>query len=99
MLSRSPHAHVVFSALYKLAASLPISRFAPAHPRYCPDSAVMVLVALLFHAALAFAAPIKRATAFFNPADGGGSMLDVAGTGVGEPLNVRISGSHASDLI
>ena len=31
----------------------------------------------------------KRAAAFFNPADGGGSMFIDAGNGLGEPLNVR----------
>ncbi|OCH93117.1 hypothetical protein OBBRIDRAFT_885759 [Obba rivulosa] len=30
--------------------------------------------------------------AFFNPADNGGSMFDNAGNGLGEPLNVIISG-------
>ena len=49
----------------------------------------MVLIALLVHATIVLATPVKRATAFFNPADGGGSMLDVAGVGVGEPMNVR----------
>ena len=31
----------------------------------------------------------RRATAFFNPTDGGGSMFADAGNGLGEPLNVR----------
>ncbi|VDC05252.1 unnamed protein product [Peniophora sp. CBMAI 1063] len=51
-----------------------------------------MLFAVLVHATLALATPVKRATAFFNPADGGGSMLDVAGVGVGEPMNVIVSG-------
>lgn len=32
----------------------------------------------------------KRAVAFFNPVDGGGSMLDDTGNGLGEPLNVSL---------
>ncbi|KAF8573540.1 hypothetical protein K439DRAFT_1642923 [Ramaria rubella] len=54
----------------------------------------------MFFAAALFALPLtlgvafpleKRATAFFSPADGGGSMLD-SSAGLGEPLNVIISG-------
>ncbi|VDC05251.1 unnamed protein product [Peniophora sp. CBMAI 1063] len=60
---------------------------------------VLVTLIFLFHAVLAFASPIKRATAYFNPADGGGSMLDVAGTGVGEPMNVIISGLSSPDVL
>ena len=37
----------------------------------------------------AMATPLmKRASAFFNPVQGGGSWLDNAGDGFGEPLNV-----------
>ncbi|THG95180.1 hypothetical protein EW145_g8007 [Phellinidium pouzarii] len=44
--------------------------------------------------------PQKRGTvAFFNPANGGGSMLDNAGDGLGEPLNVIISGLSSSDVL
>lgn len=32
----------------------------------------------------------KRADAFANPADGGGTMLTDTGNGLGEPLNVRL---------
>lgn len=32
----------------------------------------------------------KRAVAYFNPLDGGGSLLDDTGNGLGEPLNVRL---------
>ena len=40
----------------------------------------------------AVASPMmKRATAFFNPVNGGGSWLDNAGDGFGEPLNVSVS--------
>ncbi|KZV71215.1 hypothetical protein PENSPDRAFT_578227 [Peniophora sp. CONT] len=59
----------------------------------------MVLIAFLIHAALALATPVRRATTFFNPADGGGSMLDVAGAGVGEPLNVIISGLSSPQVL
>lgn len=31
---------------------------------------------------------VKRATSFFDPPSGNGSWFDVAGPGVGEPLNV-----------
>lgn len=50
-------------------------------------------VILVFVAQLALAAPqlCERAVAYFSPLDGGGSMLDVAGTNVGEPLNVSLS--------
>ncbi|PPQ99722.1 hypothetical protein CVT24_009705 [Panaeolus cyanescens] len=48
--------------------------------------------ALYFTAVSALFTPQRRSTAFFNPADGGGSMLDNAGSGGGEPLNVIISG-------
>jgi hypothetical protein len=33
--------------------------------------------------------------AYFDPAPGGGSMLDDAGNGLGEPLNVRVPGREA----
>ncbi|TDL22554.1 hypothetical protein BD410DRAFT_788372 [Rickenella mellea] len=48
---------------------------------------------LSFIAILSVASPVqKRGVAFFNPANGGGSELDNAGGGGGEPLNVIISG-------
>lgn len=59
----------------------------------------MILVALVVYAALALATPIKRATAYFSPSSGGGSMLDVAGVGVGEPLNVQTSSRIYSSCI
>ncbi|KZT39075.1 hypothetical protein SISSUDRAFT_1061472 [Sistotremastrum suecicum HHB10207 ss-3] len=41
----------------------------------------------------ALASPLQpRAVAYYPPASGGGSMLDNAGDGFGEPLNVIISG-------
>ena len=36
----------------------------------------------------------KATLAFFNPVDGGGSWLDNAGVGVGEPLNVSRTIHH-----
>ncbi|KAF9047281.1 hypothetical protein BJ165DRAFT_1581261 [Panaeolus papilionaceus] len=51
-----------------------------------------VAVSFCITAISALFTPHRRATAFFNPADGGGSMLDNAGSGGGEPLNVIISG-------
>lgn len=59
----------------------------------------MALFALLVYAALAIATPVKRATAFFNPTDGGGSLLDVAGVGVGEPMNVHATCMHYPNCI
>ncbi|KAF8577754.1 hypothetical protein K439DRAFT_1655028 [Ramaria rubella] len=52
---------------------------------------------LSLQVALSFAIPSShvhdpRAVAFFVPANGGGSQLDDAGDGFGEPLNVIISG-------
>jgi len=41
----------------------------------------------------------KRAVDFFNPTAGGGSMLDNAGSGGGEPLNVIISGLSSPDVL
>jgi len=35
---------------------------------------------------------VQQAVAFYNPTNGGGSMLNDAGWGLGEPLNVIISG-------
>ncbi|KAK7035260.1 hypothetical protein VNI00_012027 [Paramarasmius palmivorus] len=41
----------------------------------------------------------KRASAFFDPRDGGGTMLDDAGSGGGEPLNVIISGLSSPGVL
>jgi hypothetical protein len=51
------------------------------------------LLSLLVALQVSFASPIvhvhsSRAVAYFSPADGGGSQLDDAGDGFGEPLNV-----------
>ncbi|KAH8091814.1 hypothetical protein BXZ70DRAFT_470229 [Cristinia sonorae] len=43
-------------------------------------------------ASVVYARSSKATKAFFNPVDGGGSWLNNAGGGVGEPLNVVISG-------
>ncbi|KAI5114719.1 hypothetical protein M0805_006933, partial [Coniferiporia weirii] len=45
------------------------------------------------------AIPDTEAVAFFNPTDGGGSLLDDAGGGLGEPLNVIISGLSSPDVL
>ena len=51
----------------------------------------MLSAVLLALTTLAVAAPSPDAgVAFFNPTANGGSWLDVAGTGVGEPMNVCI---------
>ncbi|KAF5392697.1 hypothetical protein D9757_000987 [Collybiopsis confluens] len=43
--------------------------------------------------------PRQAAGAFFNPTENGGSMLDDAGNGLGEPLNVIISGLSSSGVL
>ncbi|KZV73141.1 hypothetical protein PENSPDRAFT_649211 [Peniophora sp. CONT] len=58
-----------------------------------------VFAALLATSAFAATTPIKRATAYFNPADNGGSMLDVAAAPLGEPLNVIVSGLSSADVL
>ncbi|KIK55595.1 hypothetical protein GYMLUDRAFT_230956 [Collybiopsis luxurians FD-317 M1] len=61
----------------------------------------MLLVTLL--AALPYVyslvTPRQAAGAFFNPTENGGSMLDDAGNGLGEPLNVIISGLSSSGVL
>ncbi|TFY65741.1 hypothetical protein EVG20_g5358 [Dentipellis fragilis] len=41
----------------------------------------------------------KRATAYFNPTANGGSLLNNAGNGLGEPLNVIVSGLSSPDVL
>ncbi|KZT67755.1 hypothetical protein DAEQUDRAFT_712981 [Daedalea quercina L-15889] len=41
----------------------------------------------------------KRAVAYYDPNDNGGSMLTNAGNGLGEPLNVIISGLSSPDVL
>ncbi|KIP06598.1 hypothetical protein PHLGIDRAFT_72471 [Phlebiopsis gigantea 11061_1 CR5-6] len=55
---------------------------------------MLFLSLLVFGASLVHARPAqtRAASAFVDPTTGGGSWLDVAGTGVGEPMNVVISG-------
>lgn len=60
---------------------------------------VAVLAALLTTSAYAASTPIKRAVAYYNPADNGGSMLDVAAAPLGEPLNVIVSGLSSADVL
>jgi len=58
------------------------------------------LLSLLVCAGGVLATPMaKRATAFFNPSAGGGSMLDNAGGGLGEPMNVIISGLSSPGVL
>lgn len=55
---------------------------------------VPVLLALLA-APLAFATPLARGNVgFYDPTANGGSWLDDAGTGVGEPMNVSNPEAH-----
>ena len=49
---------------------------------------------------LSLAGPLcKYAVDYYNVTAGGGSMLDNAGSGVGEPLNVIISGLSSTDVL
>ncbi|KAF7789274.1 hypothetical protein EIP86_000215 [Pleurotus ostreatoroseus] len=60
----------------------------------------MLSAVLLALTTLAVAAPSPDAgVAFFNPTANGGSWLDVAGTGVGEPMNVVISGLSSPSVL
>ncbi|KAI0042918.1 hypothetical protein FA95DRAFT_508522 [Auriscalpium vulgare] len=52
----------------------------------------IALASFLFAQAALGAVLQKRAVAYYNPTAAGGSMLDNAGSGGGEPLNVIISG-------
>ncbi|KAF8492306.1 hypothetical protein JB92DRAFT_3003418 [Gautieria morchelliformis] len=59
---------------------------------------------LSFQVALGFVIPNPHirssgAVPFFIPADGGGSQLDNAGNGFGEPLNVIISGLSSPNVL
>ncbi|THH29455.1 hypothetical protein EUX98_g4741 [Antrodiella citrinella] len=65
-------------------------------------SAVMIGALAAVPAAIAgvvYARSAKANLAFFNPVNGGGSWLDNAGVGVGEPLNVIISGFSSPDVL
>ncbi|THH30931.1 hypothetical protein EUX98_g3256 [Antrodiella citrinella] len=65
--------------------------------------AISVLFAGIASVPLAIAFSIASrssdATAFFNPVTGGGSWLDDAGGGLGEPLNVIVSGLSSPDVL
>ena len=56
------------------------------------------VLAALF-ATVCVASPTKRAAAYYNPADNGGSMLDVAAAPLGEPLNVIVSGLSSAAVL
>jgi len=65
---------------------------------------ILPVVSAAFFAAPAFAGVIangmqKRAVAYYDPTANGGSMLDNAGDGLGEPLNVIISGLSSPDVL
>ncbi|ESK92947.1 secreted protein [Moniliophthora roreri MCA 2997] len=63
---------------------------------------MMLRVALFTFAVIstAWTSPLnKRAVDFFDPRGGGGSMLDNAGEGGGEPLNVIISGLSSPGVL
>ncbi|KIM45176.1 hypothetical protein M413DRAFT_441859 [Hebeloma cylindrosporum] len=58
-----------------------------------PFFKAFILSFVVFQALCSTGTPLeKRSVDFFNPVEGGGSMLDNAGSGGGEPLNVIISG-------
>ncbi|KAI1785747.1 hypothetical protein LXA43DRAFT_899119 [Ganoderma leucocontextum] len=58
-----------------------------------------LLVPLLISSIALGAAVNKRAAEFFNPASGGGSMFIDAGNGLGEPMNVIISGLSSPGVL
>ncbi|EIW63066.1 uncharacterized protein TRAVEDRAFT_56242 [Trametes versicolor FP-101664 SS1] len=57
--------------------------------------AVLVLAAV----PAAFSVSVRQTAPFVNPVDGGGSMLIDAGNGLGEPLNVIISGQSSKSVL
>ncbi|KAF9504997.1 hypothetical protein BS47DRAFT_1354503 [Hydnum rufescens UP504] len=62
---------------------------------------MLVSLALLFGLSsfvLVSATPTKRVVAYINPAGNGGSMLD-SSAGLGEPLNIIVSGLSSSDVL
>jgi len=61
--------------------------------------AFLALAAVVTSATSALSIRRKRAVAFFDPTANGGSMLDNAGGGLGEPLNVIISGLSSPDVL
>jgi len=60
-----------------------------------------LLVILTFLASYVVGSPslIKRGSGYYNVTPGGGSMLDNAGDGYGEPLNVIISGLSSLSVL
>lgn len=62
---------------------------------------MLVSALVLFTAGLVFARPsdVDANVGFFDPVKGGGSWLDNAGDGFGEPLNVVISGLSSPDVL
>lgn len=62
--------------------------------------ALGLITVLVAQASLSLAGPLcKRAVDYYNVTAGGGSMLDNAGDGLGEPLNVIISGLSSADVL
>jgi len=61
--------------------------------------ALFPLVALALVAQAATLPPRGNGQGYFPPTQGGGSLLDNAGDGAGEPLNVIISGLSSSDVL
>ena len=57
-----------------------------------------LITLLAAQASLSLAGPL-RAVDYYNVTAGGGSMLDNAGSGGGEPLNVIISGLSSDDVL
>ncbi|KAI0035412.1 hypothetical protein K488DRAFT_76652 [Vararia minispora EC-137] len=59
-----------------------------------------LLVAVSAHLAWTAQVPLANGgVAFYDPGDHGGSMLDNAGDGLGEPLNVIISGLSSPEVL
>ncbi|KAF4621017.1 hypothetical protein D9613_000599 [Agrocybe pediades] len=57
------------------------------------------IVSSVFHGHVQAKPVFRRAVDFFNPVDGGGSMLSNAGAGGGEPLNVIVSGLSSPEVL
>jgi len=63
-------------------------------------SAAFLSIAVVLSSVAGLRPLIQQGTVdFFNPLEGGGSMLDDAGNGLGEPLNVIISGLSDPDVL
>jgi len=75
--------------------SLPICQFTS--DMFAPRAIFAASLVSFF--VLGSAIQVRGDVAYYNPTSGGGSMLDDAGDGLGEPLNVIISGKSSPDVL